>query len=589
MRALGVAVLTAPVALVVSGFVADRVVGWYRISSFEGGAGFFVVGLALLGGIGGFLVGLVAARIVAARPRPGFLKAFGAASGVVLALAAIGGGAARVLADIPPEIDGEPLFLLVEIRWPEAQVDPPAAMPGSGLVSLGAASGRTVRRQEHGPLFVDDARREGGRWIVPGAVEIFTSRGQRVLDAAIGERRLGGFIVPLPAHPGTESRAWSPWYPAAAPGAPALPDRFTYRYRVIRQSEPMRETQVGPFAIATVASGFYRRSGSDRLAAYSTFVVRHDGRPVEGLADIGAVAAVSGPRPALLVQGDEDARGVCVLLSDDVGRLVRTAVGPCTAPLQAHPVTSDPARFAAARTLDAAPGWVDRTTFATPGLYQVGHAIVDTRDLSASTFDQPPEVPSGRPPLAVSPDERSIAWLGETETGLVIAIAEWRANRRHTLPIDRARMRYGKPEQIDPAWLEHHFAWRRDAGGVDRLAEREGFVPLPHRGTLTLGAKGQYQLYWLEPGGEPLRDAIVDAMVSALGGERLPDELDGYRRRVRLGGRVFVVTAGSSPGYVAVSMDQGGGDPDAMRLLAGRLDALVATGKFDAMFVDPGP
>lgn len=590
MRSIGVALLTSLAGLAVSGVVASRAVDWYRISSFEGGAGYFVVMMALLGLPAGFVVGLVVARIVAARARPGFLEALGAAVGAVVLMASLVGGVARLLADIPPEIDGEELFLLVEVRWPAGPGEPPAAAPGAGVVTLGAASGRTVRRQERGPLFVDDTRQEDGRWIVPGAVEIFTSRGQRVLDVAIGERRFGGFIVPLPGHPGGESRVWSPWYPTAAPGTPPLPDQFAYRYRVIRRSEPLREMQAGPFAIATVASGFYQRSGSDRLAAFSTFLVRHGGQPIEGLTEIGAVAVVPEPRPALLVQGDEGARGgVCVLLSDDGGRLVRTAVGPCVAPLVVHPVTSDPGRFAAARALGAAPGWVDRATFATPGLYQVGQAIVDTRRLSASAFELPPEVPlaSGRPPLGLSPDERSIAWLGETEAGLVIGVVEWAANRRYMLSMDRSRMRYAKPEDVDPAWVAHHFEWKRDAAGVDQLVERAGFVPLPYRGTLTLGAKGAYQLYWLEPGGEPLGAAIVGAMVSELGGERLPDELDGYRQRVRVGDHVFAVTNGTSPGYVSVTMDQKTGDPDAMRSVAARLDALIATGKYDALFVEP--
>src|SRR3954451_17484949 len=61
-----VALLAAAIGLVLGGFIASNAVSWYRISSFEGGAGYFVVGMALLGFVAGFLIGLVATRVVAA-------------------------------------------------------------------------------------------------------------------------------------------------------------------------------------------------------------------------------------------------------------------------------------------------------------------------------------------------------------------------------------------------------------------------------------------------------------------------------------------------------------------------------------------
>ena len=71
LLSLVVACLSGALGMVAAGLLADRAVSWYRISSFEGGSGFFVVGMALLGLAGGFVVGLVVARVVAAYPRPG--------------------------------------------------------------------------------------------------------------------------------------------------------------------------------------------------------------------------------------------------------------------------------------------------------------------------------------------------------------------------------------------------------------------------------------------------------------------------------------------------------------------------------------
>src|SRR5204863_5545076 len=160
---LVVAVLTAVLGLFGAGGIAALAVDWYRVSSFEGGSGYFVILLALVGGAAGFLIGLVGSRVVAARAKPGFLKALGTSVAVLAAIIGVIGGTARLLADIPPEIDGETLTLLVEVRWPSAPTPPPAERKGVGRLWLGRALGAVVRRQEDGPLFVDLARQEDGR------------------------------------------------------------------------------------------------------------------------------------------------------------------------------------------------------------------------------------------------------------------------------------------------------------------------------------------------------------------------------------------------------------------------------------------
>ena len=111
-----------------------------------------------------------------------------------------------------------------------------------------------------------------------------------------------------------------------------------------------------------------------------------------------------------------------------------------------------------------------------------------------------------------------------------------------------------------------------------------GFVPLPHQGEVTLGKPGEYQSYTIRPGGEPLRAAIVELLLSELGGERLPDRLDGFERRVMIEGKTIGVTIVESDWYVAVSMNLAEGDPELMKKIASRLDAALATGKYDDRF-----
>ena len=113
-----VGVLTAVAGCLGTGLVAGLLVDWYRVSSREGASGFFVIGLALLGLVGGFVVGVVCARLVAAGVAPGFLKALGVALGATCGLLALITGLSWLSADFPPTLDGRELVVEVEVRLP---------------------------------------------------------------------------------------------------------------------------------------------------------------------------------------------------------------------------------------------------------------------------------------------------------------------------------------------------------------------------------------------------------------------------------------------------------------------------------------
>jgi hypothetical protein len=225
-------------------------------------------------------------------------------------------------------------------------------------------------------------------------------------------------------------------------------------------------------------------------------------------------------------------------------------------------------------------------------LYQLGETILDTRSMTAThfTFPSEPRPLSEVPPLALSPDEKSFAWfsLAGADDVPVLGVTNFRDGRSYTLPIRRDVMRYNSSRRLDPEWVLHHFEWVRGtregmAGTVDVLTERPAFVPLPYSGELALGKAGDYQSYTLQPGGERLRAAVLEAL-AGLGAERLPDESSGFKRRVRLEGRVLDVAVIETGAYVAVSMDAGQGDPGFMREVGRKLDEIFATGKYDSAF-----
>jgi hypothetical protein len=165
-----------------------------------------------------------------------------------------------------------------------------------------------------------------------------------------------------------------------------------------------------------------------------------------------------------------------------------------------------------------------------------------------------------------------------------LSVTNWRTSQLYILPVDPARMRFTTESALTPEWIAHHFEWRHRPDGDDVLVERPEFVPLPYRGELALARPGEYQSYTLRPGSERLRDAMVEVLSRHLGGEAMPDEPAGFRR-VRVNGRVLTVTNLGTPEYVNVSMSGDDSDPQAMSAIAAALDAALASGRYDALFV----
>ena len=61
---------------------------------------------------------------------------------------------------------------------------------------------------------------------------------------------------------------------------------------------------------------------------------------------------------------------------------------------------------------------------------------------------------------------------------LVVDIASGTASE---IRVDRHRFRFAEPDDIDAAWIDYHFVWRRDAAGRERLEPRDRFTPWPWR------------------------------------------------------------------------------------------------------------
>lgn len=221
--------------LLLAGFIANTCVSWYHVSSREGASGYFVIFLGIAGGIGGFILGLITARIVASEFGPGFAKELAGAATTVLMVAGLSATLCRLLADVPPKIDGRELTLEVEFRFPNTNTtnQPPTAT-GEWQYVLASLAGQTCRKRTDGRILTEAARFENGHWIVPTESRLFTERGQRSVSVVPKDAKDSmGFLLPLPRRPGIQFLEWSEWIPRQqVDGQPWPADRMSCRFRV---------------------------------------------------------------------------------------------------------------------------------------------------------------------------------------------------------------------------------------------------------------------------------------------------------------------------------------------------------------------
>ncbi len=233
---IAVGLISAVCGAVSVGYLATRCVRWYRISSFEGQSGYFVIMLGLLGAVGGLVVGVVASRWVARAPGAGFLTSLGAGVGLVLGLTLVAGVLAWLAADIPPERDGRSLQIEVELLLPPG-TGRPAAVEGF-TPSFSILKGDASRSGGGGGLNLAEARQENGRWVIPGQGALLTSSASKTVWVSLQKQLQLHFPIPLRRRPVAADEAWTPWravgsiYENGSWTRPHGEPTFSLRYRV---------------------------------------------------------------------------------------------------------------------------------------------------------------------------------------------------------------------------------------------------------------------------------------------------------------------------------------------------------------------
>lgn len=239
-----VALLSGVLGLFCAGGIASRWVEWYRVSSFEGKSGYAVIFTALLGGLPGGVIGLIAARFVAAGAEPGFMKGLVVAGAAVLGIALVALVSCRLLADIAPTLDGKSLQLEIEVRCPKGFVPPEPDSYGA-TVEMVLPGGR---RLDSTKLRVRDGKPVGEQLTLPATVPLSTGAARKFLQVRFDARLILLFNLPLRAQPQPGDAEWSSWLESgwdAGQPQPPKEARFHLRYRVKivepPQPEPIRD------------------------------------------------------------------------------------------------------------------------------------------------------------------------------------------------------------------------------------------------------------------------------------------------------------------------------------------------------------
>lgn len=235
LSSLLIAVLTGVFGVACTLAVFSFCQSWYRISNFEGAAGYLMIVCAALGGVVAFAVGLIAARLVAAGVSPGFFKGLGVACGAVLALSLIAAVILWARSESGPKLPadkvvsvGRSLVLAVEVRGPKnfavtTAIDESTASAGMNLLGVGP--------QPTGKFRLSEAKEVDGQWIVPATMPFISHSRQIFLEVRFSAEQWFRFALPLRrVSPKEIGGKWSEWI-ESEPG-PAGAPVFSVRYRV---------------------------------------------------------------------------------------------------------------------------------------------------------------------------------------------------------------------------------------------------------------------------------------------------------------------------------------------------------------------
>lgn len=230
-------------------------------------------------------------------------------------------------------------------------------------------------------------------------------------------------------------------------------------------------------------------------------------------------------------------------------------------------------------------------------------------DLSSLRGDATVTFDGDHLPVGLSPDQQSFVRVGWVDVHtpafvslgkiLHLIVYNFVDGTLTTLPVDRQAMRYStqptyykQMDDINAAWLDHHFQWQRAAAGHDQLVARTAFTPWPLRGWRT--DTGTDMNYRLEPVQAEMLDKLATFLEEEFHAKRLQtdhsDESGSIRTTIdfQIGEQAITMTYSrdeySTPGLSMWQSSSTAQDSQLIEAISHRFDALLQTGVYDALF-----
>jgi hypothetical protein len=354
----------------------------------------------------------------------------------------------------------------------------------------------------------------------------------------------------------------------------------------------------GPFEVVTHTTRFMTGWNEGRLGTGTSenYSLRHRGRPFafEGKSGMegdqtlryetfNSIITFPSSEPAILVNvGDPNNTSFYYLVREEEGKAVAQYLGQSRGGVSAEWL--DPPAGAAPTEKDVA---LHRGRLEGGRWLLLGeHTVLDTRNLRSYPLKPAAgfSVNQFKAVIAMSPGGGSFVRFGcsmDASNTPLLAVYEIEGGAAHILPIDAARMRFNDWAEIDAAWLDHHFEWKKAADGRLRLSKRESFKPLPYHGSFRHDPLDGYREYNLQPVKPEMRDRVIaflereyQAKLQQRGQHETSDTfLVGERK-------IHVMLHEKSLG---IWMDRGT-DTRLVEEIAGKFDAVLATGELDGLF-----
>lgn len=375
----------------------------------------------------------------------------------------------------------------------------------------------------------------------------------------------------------------------------------------LRWFRPIPDTAqaLGPFEIVTHYTRYTHgyNEGQLRRGVTEHYSLRYRGKPftfrgpggmfgdsTEEYGAVNAIVTFPSPEPAVVVNaGDPNNSSHYFLVREAGGRARAEYLGPSSGNVSADWLDPPAADSAGERDLAVHRKHLEGGRWLLLG----EQTVLDTRTLKSYRVEHHPNVypHSSRAALAMSPDRHSFVRLASgasPENAPLLLVHDFTAGASYALPIERRTMRYVDLEEIDAAWVAHHFAWKAAEDGHERLEPRAGAEPLPFHGRLSVDGSDGTRSYHLAPVKAEMRDTLAAFIAREMGAERAPSQYPDTET-LKIGeSEIHVMWHGADyPGedsYVGVFMNITA-DTAPVAEIARRFDAALRTGRYDALFV----